>query len=192
MSDDHAILEQTGRIAKYGDALEHLGDGAYRFYVWERNHDPGGIPLDIWNVWWVDFGMDDDLLERFEDGLQDIADTSTDYDVRDMAVDAASDEPRDRARFLRQYVDHHGYRGALGEPQRVDHTWFDFIRARPVAPTRDVSRELAEINAHRRSLGMRPLDPASAGWSDDDVVTEAQRLRRNPFVCDARDALLAW
>ena len=40
--------------------------------------------------------------------------------------------------------------------------------------------DLAAINQHRRSLGQGPLDPERAGWSRQDVATEARRLRRNP------------
>lgn len=40
-----------------------------------------------------------------------------------------------------------------------------------------VRADLAVINAHRRSLGMRPLDPVAAGWTDEDVRIEAEALR---------------
>lgn len=54
---------------------------------------------------------------------------------------------------------------------------------------RGPSGDLRQINDHRRALGLPALDPAAAGWSDDDVRTEAERLRRgNP----TRDAMLAW
>lgn len=54
----------------------------------------------------------------------------------------------------------------------------------------DVSADLAEINAHRRAVGMRPLDPAAAGWSEEDVRIEAARIRRNPATI--RPVLLSW
>jgi hypothetical protein len=38
--------------------------------------------------------------------------------------------------------------------------------------------DLAFINAHRRKLGMRPLDPWSTGWTSDDVRQEAERIRQ--------------
>jgi hypothetical protein len=47
----------------------------------------------------------------------------------------------------------------------------------------DVERALAQIQAHRRALGMRPLDVHATGWTEEDVLLEAQRLGRlsNPM-----------
>lgn len=58
----------------------------------------------------------------------------------------------------------------------------------PRAP--GIQADLDQINAHRRRLYMAPLDPAVAGWSDDDIRLEAARLRAagNP----ARAELLSW
>lgn len=49
--------------------------------------------------------------------------------------------------------------------------------------------DLAFINRVRARMAMRPLDPAAAGWSHDDIRLEADRLRRegNP-----RSQCLAW
>lgn len=44
----------------------------------------------------------------------------------------------------------------------------------------EVTEALAAINVHRRVLGMSPLDPERAGWSDEDVVIEAERVARLP------------
>ena len=47
----------------------------------------------------------------------------------------------------------------------------------------DVEAALREIQVHRRLLGMRPLDTASAGWTEQDVIDEADRISRlqNPL-----------
>lgn len=78
------------------------------------------------------------------------------------------------------FVDEHGSAHDLltipgGRPRRVRES--------------KVAADLAHINAHRRRIGMAPLDTRGAGWTDEDVALEAQRLRRegNP-----RAALLAW
>lgn len=44
----------------------------------------------------------------------------------------------------------------------------------------DVADALAEVQAHRRSLGQTPLDPRGAGWTEQDVLDEAGRIRRLP------------
>lgn len=48
----------------------------------------------------------------------------------------------------------------------------------------EVVEALDAINRHRRALGMTPLDPGAAGWSDEDVVLEADRVARlsNPVL----------
>lgn len=46
------------------------------------------------------------------------------------------------------------------------------------APSGQVARALAEIQAHRRGMGLRPLDPAASGWTEQDVLDEAERIRR--------------
>lgn len=57
----------------------------------------------------------------------------------------------------------------------------DVARAPPAG---DVREALAAINRHRRQLGMAQLDPAAAGWTDDDVLLEAERVARlsNPVL----------
>lgn len=40
----------------------------------------------------------------------------------------------------------------------------------------DVIGALGAINRHRRRAGQPDLDPKAAGWSDDDVLVEAERI----------------
>lgn len=60
------------------------------------------------------------------------------------------------------------------------------------SPPASINSDLAEINAHRRLIGMRPLDPAAAGWTDDDVRLEARRIRALNPAGLLRDAALSW
>lgn len=46
--------------------------------------------------------------------------------------------------------------------------------------SRYVSDQLARINAHRTRLGLSPLDPIAAGWTDEDVTQEDERIARLP------------
>lgn len=57
----------------------------------------------------------------------------------------------------------------------------------------DVATALDAINLHRRRLGMGALDPAAAGWTDQDVLLEAERITRlsNPLALAPRDPVLA-
>lgn len=50
------------------------------------------------------------------------------------------------------------------------------------APARVTEAEgaLKTIQAHRRTLGMGPLDVHGAGWTEEDVLDEAQRIARLP------------
>jgi hypothetical protein len=66
----------------------------------------------------------------------------------------------------------------LGHPS--EDKWFDPRSADEIA---GVSRQAAvhsaalrHINLHRASYGHRPLDPAVAGWSTDDVLKHARDL----------------
>lgn len=75
------------------------------------------------------------------------------------------------------------------EPLEMRSVFDESVGAQVRAPD---AGDLAEINAHRRRLGMRPLDPAAAGWTADDVRLEARRIRAlNPAML-AREAALAW
>lgn len=44
-------------------------------------------------------------------------------------------------------------------------------------PRGEVERALEEINAQRRELALPPLDPEGAGWTEQDVLEEAARIR---------------
>lgn len=44
----------------------------------------------------------------------------------------------------------------------------------------DVEAALREIQAHRRRLGMPILDVHAAGWTEQDVILEAERIRTLP------------
>lgn len=64
-----------------------------------------------------------------------------------------------------------------------------FMHPEDEPASQSIAEDLAALNAHRRQIGMAPLDPAAAGWTDEDVRIEAQRLRGNP---DPRAACLGW
>lgn len=79
-----------------------------------------------------------------------------------------------------------------GQEHRLRATAFHYSvlrRVNAAAAGVDITEDLAFINRVRVQTGLRPLDPAAAGWSDEDVRLEAARLRRegNP-----RSSLLAW
>jgi hypothetical protein len=61
---------------------------------------------------------------------------------------------------------------------------------------RDVIEALDVINKRRREIGMRPLEPTSARWTDEDILLEAKRLQTNPArrrrSKNPRERLLAW
>lgn len=46
----------------------------------------------------------------------------------------------------------------------------------------DYGQALDAIARHRRQIGVAPLDPVAAGWSEQDVIDEAERIRRLPNV----------
>lgn len=56
----------------------------------------------------------------------------------------------------------------------------------PAESANEVQQALERINEHRRQIGQRPLDPAAAGWSDEDVLLEAERIVRLPNPRRAR------
>jgi hypothetical protein len=70
--------------------------------------------------------------------------------------------------------------------------WVWSIVPREVEVAAGISDELSIINEHRRKIGMTPLDPDASGWTDEDVMLEAQRIRAlNPRQL-ARERMLAW
>lgn len=56
-----------------------------------------------------------------------------------------------------------------------------------------VAAALAKINRYRNRTGQRPLDPITSGWTDEDVILEAQRLgsRANPIQA-VKERMLSW
>lgn len=46
----------------------------------------------------------------------------------------------------------------------------------PAAAAPEIATALAQVNRHRAQIGMRPLDPAAAGWTEQDVLLEARRI----------------
>jgi len=40
-----------------------------------------------------------------------------------------------------------------------------------------IPEALETIQAHRRRIGQRPLDPKGAGWEPEDILAEAERIR---------------
>lgn len=60
--------------------------------------------------------------------------------------------------------------------------WFELdgdLRAEPVDRATPYELALAFINS-KRGVVQRPLDPAAAGWSEDDVFAEARRIGWTP------------
>lgn len=43
-----------------------------------------------------------------------------------------------------------------------------------------VADALAKINRYRAQIGERPLAPAQAGWTDEDILLELRRIESNP------------
>lgn len=66
----------------------------------------------------------------------------------------------------------------------IDVVTTDDIGAIDEAPSIDVRDALEQINRHRARMGMRPLDPVRAAWTEQDVVLEAERIARlpNPLI----------
>jgi hypothetical protein len=86
------------------------------------------------------------------------------------------------------YVENGGTFGWYQTPQRAE-----WLRVKPIAGS--VAAELALINRHRRRIGQKPLDPVAAGWSHDDILTEARFLRSQGFinpVDEIKARMLAW
>lgn len=68
----------------------------------------------------------------------------------------------------------------LYDPDGVPRPGFGFrqLGQRTIQPA--TARALEEINRHRAAIGMPPLDIRASGWTDQDVLDEAERLRRLP------------
>lgn len=123
--------------------------------------DPPG-PLDTWRGWLRDFWRNNDHGQYFDP----------------LEVQQILNLQPGQEHHLRESAFSHSVLRRLHDASEIG-----------ASSGASTQAELALINAHRRKIGMRPLDPAAAGWSDDDVRIEAQRLRTqgNP-----RAALLAW
>lgn len=69
----------------------------------------------------------------------------------------------------------------------------DLTEGTDLAAQSDVSDALKAINAHRRAIGMAPLDPTTAGWTHEDVLLEQKRIARlpNPLPLAPQDPVLA-
>jgi hypothetical protein len=64
-------------------------------------------------------------------------------------------------------------------------------------PGRSVEDDLELINLHRASIYQPPLDPRAAGWGPDDIVAEANRIRRlqnpdKPKLGPRETLLIRW
>jgi len=63
-----------------------------------------------------------------------------------------------------------------GTVEMVDRAHLDRIDQPKEERTASYDQALKGINEYRRSKGRRPLDPAAAGWSQQDVLIEYKRL----------------
>lgn len=47
----------------------------------------------------------------------------------------------------------------------------------------DLARAVERVTQHRRGLGLPPIDFQASGWTEDDILAEAERIRRpNPLL----------
>ena len=62
-------------------------------------------------------------------------------------------------------------------------TTLELVDMTPIDEGFEVANALQAINRHRARLGQRPLAPVAAGWTDQDVLDEAERIARlsNPL-----------
>jgi hypothetical protein len=101
-------------------------------------------------------------------------DHALDY-VRGLDVGPIAELPdpqKDRDAYFEQEID------ALEEAREWAHELMRRI-GHPYPGTTGASADeaLAEINRYRARMGEPELDPEGAGWSDEDVIAEARRLR---------------
>lgn len=178
--------------------IEGLSDPAYIANIIEETlrrfeHDPnapliGGPPTaardwwrgkkDIYTGW-----LHEDLIDATEIDPPAGADAATVSAARAATLRIASSYATAIKPQLSEFLEWAPYR----------------IAEHVTAPTRhgriaDVERALREIQAHRRVIGMRPLDPHAAGWSEEDVILEAERIRslnpRTPNVAKLKRRLM--
>ena len=55
--------------------------------------------------------------------------------------------------------------------------------------TGDVEAALRKIQGHRRGAGLPPLDTGASGWTEEDVIFEAERLKREGLVSNPEHVL---
>lgn len=103
------------------------------------------------------------------------------FGILEMFEDPSTwDDPDDNIYYARRYGD------ALNVPAYEIFNDRFVLRHEPGRGSRQVvpppSADLALINEHRRKMGMRPLDPVAADWTEEDLAIEATRIRKlNPL-----------
>jgi hypothetical protein len=75
---------------------------------------------------------------------------------------------------------------AIASPGMNPTDWFDLRDPKAMAAV-DSSKQLADealtfINRYRAKHAQQPLDPDKAGWCDDDLLKEAERLKRSGWT----------
>lgn len=145
------------------DYPRHVREIAWRFddFPVELEFGDPPQPLDTWSGWLSDFWRDND----------------NGRDFLPQEVSQILNLRPGGTHHLQETAFMHSVLRRLPDGSSLGHT----------GPR--VADELAFIHRVRARMAMRPLDPAASGWSDQDVVLEAQRLRRegNP-----RAECLAW
>ena len=114
-------------------------------------------------------GIEDDDDDRFDDAFDFVLELPEDVmPWNDEYEEADVDCVREWAYELLRRI---------GKPYGGHETPSPDVRLRPSG----VQEALEVINQHRRRVGQPELDPEEAGWSDQDILAEADRLRRvNP------------
>lgn len=79
------------------------------------------------------------------------------------------------------------FRRVAEDPLRYELTTRAMVKK---SSRQDVAQALAQINAYRARKSLRPLDPVAAGWTDQDILDEAKRLRSPNPTTDLRHRLL--
>lgn len=185
----------------------------------EDDVDDDGDPTLSYQVRWFRFPAEGSILKAAdldEDDIAAIASRSG-LDVQDVLDLARSDSVVDRVSVLEDVVSSIGGNRLDDSPvhwsgeeitrELGPHTDLVARRRRkdieqlvtrlrgarvPSSPSDEIDQLLEVINQRRRELGMRNLDPVAAGWSDEDVRIEAQRLREGNPPSSLKGELLWW